>query len=106
MKRNGENIIVTKIGEIREAREKAKKLSKSYYHSWAFVWYINSQSKKLCRAAYTEGRLYQDVSWMNMCYSETAKGWLSVLDALVKFGEGWVKENAIRLGGTGMHTKW
>lgn len=58
MRRNGEDIIITKTGEMAEARKQAAKISKSKNHSWCNIWYVSPQTKRITRLTYHKGRDY------------------------------------------------
>ena len=107
MKRHGEDIIITKTGETEAARNAAKKLSKSNAHSWAHVWYIDSQRKVLTRETFCEGKKYNIGKCENFWFSTGKTRGITILDAMFKYGEtDYIKKNALRLGATGKYSTY
>jgi hypothetical protein len=99
MKTYGEDIIQTKTGELAAMREKAKKLSKSKNHSWANIFYIDTQRKKLTSETFTEGKLY-GVNRDQLKFP--GDGWftskLTILEAMLKFSEcNFITKNTERI---------
>ena len=102
MKRNGEDIIVLNTGEIKAANTEAMRVSKSRNHSWCHVWYIDSQSKKLTRHTFCEGRSFGLDTPGNFWFSTGKRKGLTILDAMHRYTQNdWIKTQAKRLGATG-----
>lgn len=112
MRRSGEDIITTTIGELPQVRQAAIKLSKSRYHGWANVYYIDAQSKKLTCETYSDGHLYRinrdQIHFPgNTWYTTGRTKGLTILDAMVRYAQHpYIKANAIRLGGTGNYSQY
>ena len=108
MKRNGEDIIITTTGEMEAAKQEAINVSSSRAHSWCRIWHINSESKQLERITYSNGEYLSTLmgNGINFWFSSGSVRGLTILDAMVRYGNGWVKDQATRLGGTGRYTTY
>lgn len=96
MKQVSEDIIVTAVGELPLARDKARRVSTSKNHSWASVWYIDSRYKRLYREIYSEGRLDSQAPSSNLWFSDK----LTILEAINKYASSeWIRCQATRLLG-------
>ena len=103
MKISGEDIIITQTDEMSKARKEASRISASKNHSWAHLWYIDSCSKLLTRETYSNGKGYSIAEPGNYWFT-SGKRALTILDAMTKYGTGWVKDQAVRLSGTGKYS--
>ncbi|MFI5304312.1 MAG: hypothetical protein ACHQYP_05885 [Nitrospiria bacterium] len=99
MKKYGEDIIQTKVGELEIMRGVAKKLTVSKNHSWANIYYIDSQSKKLTSETYTDGKLFNiNRDQLRFPGNTWWDSKITILEAMAKFSEhDFVKKNSIRL---------
>ena len=112
MKRNIENIIITKSGEMALARNEAKRVSTSRTHSWCSVYYIDSEYKKLTCETFADGKFFninrEQLRFPGDVWFSTGRTrGLSILNAMVRYAESdFICANARRLGGAGKYSRY
>ena len=100
MKRIGEQIIITKTGETKAAKALAEKISRG--HVYCSMWSIDPQRKVLRRDEYMHGKyvFYVRPAQGGCLFSDNE----TIVDAMIRHGEGWVKKNAARIKGIKVET--
>lgn len=107
MKRNNEEIIVISDNGLEAARAEAARFSNTRNHGWCNVNYI--ENGDLIRETYSSGRHFKTLTATKF----PGDGWfscgktkgLTILNAMVRYGDESIKKQAIALGSSGTYSK-